>query len=270
ARLPGKKETGGNIEVFLLKKETKWTWNILIRGRIKTGQKFILPDIEGKIIQRNPDGSFIIEFSTDKEEEILKHGEVPLPPYIKRPPVEIDKEYYQTVYAEKPGAVAAPTAGLHFTKKMLDNLIEKRVNVCFLTLYIGWPSFKTIKGTDIETVGEEFFEINKETADMINYTKEKGKKIFAVGTSCVRALESSVENGKIIPDSKWTNLFIKEGFDFKIVDSLITNFHLPFSTHLELVCAFGGIQLIEKAYDIAIEKQYRFYSYGDAMLILGI
>lgn len=267
ARLFCKKETGGIIEVFLLKKESKSLWNALIRGRIKINQKFILPDIEGKVIERKQDGSFIIEFSVDKDEDILKHGQVPLPPYIKRHPEEIDKEYYQTVYAEKMGAVAAPTAGLHFTRELIENLNKKGICICSLTLYIGWPSFKIIE-EKTETIGKEFFEISREIADCINNSRKNNKRIFAIGTSSARALESSVENGEVVPSSKWTDLFITSGFKFKIVDGLITNFHLPHSTHLQLVCTFGGTQLIKNAYNIAIEKQYRFYSYGDAMLII--
>lgn len=267
ARLICKKDTGGSVEVFLLKKENKSVWNSLIRGKIKINQKFILADIEGKILERKEDGSFVVEFSTDNDEDILKYGQIPLPHYIKRHPEELDKEYYQTVYAEKSGAVAAPTAGLHFTKEILENLKEKGVNICFLTLYIGRASFKMLE-KKTETIGEEFFEIDENTADVINKTKEKGKKTFAVGTSCVRALESSVENGRVISSSGWTGLFIKSGFKFKIVDRLITNFHLPASTHLEIVCAFAEDNLMKKAYDVAVENKYRFYSYGDAMLIM--
>ncbi len=267
ARIYGKKDTGSKIELLLLKKENNNTWKSLVRNTSKTSKRFTVGNIEGKILQRNGDGSFTIEFSTDKDEEILKYGNMPLPPYIKRPTEESDKEYYQTIYAEKTGAVAAPTAGLHFTKEIFDVLRKKGVNICFLTLYIGWASFKMLKQST-ETVGEEFFEIDENTANIINKTKEKGKRIFAVGTSSVRALESSVKNGMVIPSSKYTELFIKPGFEFKVIDGLITNFHLPASTHLQLVCAFAGSKLIKKAYDMAIENKYRFYSYGDAMLIV--
>jgi len=269
ARIYGKKETGGKVEVFLLRKIKPYIWEVLLRGKVKTGSKVIINKIVGVVEERTEKGSFLIRFNTDNDEELKRSGEVPLPAYIKRKPVQDDKEYYQTVYAKKEGAVAAPTAGLHFTDKLLETLKKKGVKIVFITLFIGWASFKLVreeKDGDL-SVPEELYEIPEETSEIINKAKMSGKRIIAVGTSCVRALESSVRDKKVVPQKKYTGLFIKPGFNFRIIDALITNFHLPCSTHLYMVSAFGGSRLIEKVYKIAVEKKYRFYSYGDAMLI---
>jgi len=276
ARLWGVKDTGGRVEIFLLKKNGTFSWEALLRGKIREGQicrienkinSKTAADITVKIAGRTESGSYIVEFSTDKDEEILEFGETPLPPYIKRSPDREDKDYYQTVYADKKGAVAAPTAGLHFTSGMLGRIEKKRVKVVYVTLHIGWASFKILK-SEKNTPGAEYMEISEETADAINSAKKSGGRIFAVGTSVVRTLESSVQDARVVPGAGYTDLFIQAGFDFRAVDALITNFHLPGSTHLYLVCAFAGVDLTEKVYGAAVEKKYRFYSYGDAMLIL--
>jgi len=275
ARLYGIKDTGGRVEVFLLKKLEHFIWEVLLRGKIKEGQKCKIKrkgvdEQEGitvKILARNKSGSYMVEFNTDNDREIFKAGETPLPPYIKRKPSEEDNNFYQTVYAKKNGSVAAPTAGLHFTENLLKDIADRGVTITFVTLHIGWSSFKIIKGKE-DSPGEEFMELSDETAEIINTTKKSGKKVIAVGTSVVRTLESYTFEGKVIPKTGYTDLFIKPGFHFNIVDSLITNFHLPGSTHLYLVCAFGGVELMEKAYKLAVEKRYKFYSYGDAMLII--
>jgi len=269
ARLLCRKETGGKIEIFLLKKIEKNKWNVLIRGKGKIGSKFYKEDIAGKIIERKADGSFIVEFNIEDENEIKKYGEVPLPPYIKRKAEEIDKIYYQTVYAEKDGSIAAPTAGLHFTEQLLEKIQKKGIKVVYITLHMGWHSIKVFKEDNTEkNVSTEFFEISQQTAEILNKSKKNKKNIIAIGTGTVRCLESSVENGIIIRKKGFTELFIKPGYKFKVVDKLITNFHLPDSTHLYLVSAFTGLDLIEKAYNIAVEKKYRFYSYGDSMFII--
>ena len=265
ARLYFRKETGGKLEVFLLRNKGEYIWEVLIRGKIKPGRKFYSSEVEGEVLEKTEKGSYIVRFNLEKE-KIKEYGEIPLPPYIKREPQPEDMEYYQTVYAKKEGSVAAPTAGLHFTEEILKKLEKKGVKITFLTLHIGWASFKIIRKE--EKVDEEFFEIPEETAEVINEAKRSGKRIIAVGTSCVRALESAEKDGKVIPFKGFTNLFIKKGHIFKIVDALITNFHLPNSTHLYLVCAFAGKELMEKAYKLAVEKRYRFYSYGDAMFII--
>ncbi|RLB75932.1 MAG: tRNA preQ1(34) S-adenosylmethionine ribosyltransferase-isomerase QueA [Deltaproteobacteria bacterium] len=267
ARILCKKETGGKIEIFLLKKIDEGKWNVLIRGKGREGTKFYKEELEGKIIKRNDDGSFTVEFNTGDDKEIIKYGEVPLPPYIKRKPEEVDKIYYQTVYAEKDGSIAAPTAGLHFTKRILEKLEKKGVKIVFITLHMGWYSIKVLKNDD-NNVPEEYFEIPQKTAEIINEGKKEGKNIIAVGTGTVRCLESGNENGIVVAKKGYTSLFIKPGFKFKIIDGMITNFHLPDSTHIYLVSALTGINLIKKAYEEAIRKKYRFYSYGDSMLIL--
>ncbi|MCX8082125.1 MAG: tRNA preQ1(34) S-adenosylmethionine ribosyltransferase-isomerase QueA [bacterium] len=271
ARLRGKKNTGGKIEIFLLRKTQPYIWEVLIRGNIKQKQECeVIKEnrkLSLKILERTATGSYIIEFPTDKESEIFNFGEIPLPPYIKRKPEKEDDIFYQTVYGKKEGSVAAPTAGLHFTNPLLGKIENKGINITYITLHIGWASFKILRDTEKE-VGEEFIEISEEASKIINKTKKEKRRVIAVGTSTVRTLESSVKEGRIIPSCGYTDLFIKPGFKFKIVDALITNFHLPGSTHLLLVCAFGGTHFIEKAYKIAIEKKYRFYSYGDAMLIV--
>jgi len=267
ARILCRKETGGKIEIFLLKKLNGKRWNVLIREKGREGTKFHKEELEGKIIKRNDDGSFTVEFNTKDNKEIIKYGEVPLPPYIKRKPEDIDKIYYQTVYAEKDGSIAAPTAGLHFTERIFEKLRNKGVKIVFITLHMGWYSIKVLKNND-NNVPEEYFEIPQTTAEIINEGKKEGKNIIAVGTGTVRCLESAFENGIVVAKKGYTSLFIKPGFKFKIIDGMITNFHLPNSTHIYLVSAFAGINLIKKAYEEAIRKKYRFYSYGDSMLIL--
>lgn len=271
ARLRGFKITGGKVEIFLLKNIGNCKWNVLLRGNIREGQVCKIKKngkaIFVKILEKMPEGSYIVEFETDDEREIYQYGEIPLPPYIKRKPEKDDEIFYQTVYAQKDGSVAAPTAGLHFTGELLERIKKLGVNIVYITLHIGWASFKLLKG-EKEEVGEEYTEISEEAAYIINRTKQEKGRVIAAGTSTVRALESSVDKDKIIPVCKYTDLFIKTGFRFKVVDGLITNFHLPGSTHLHLVCAFAGTEFIKKAYMRAVEKKYKFYSYGDGMLIL--
>jgi len=208
--------------------------------------------------------------------EILeKIGYPPLPPYIKRKPGDgirdFDLERYQTVFAEKKGAVAAPTAGLHFTDLILKELKEKGVNVCFITLKVGRGSFESVRMgyIDQHRMGAEYYEVNEDVAACINMTKRNNRRIFAVGTTVVRTLETiALKRGRIQADSGYTDLFISPGFNFKIVDSLVTNFHLPRSTPLILTCAFAGMERLLSAYGEAKGMNYRFLSYGDAMLIM--
>jgi len=265
ARLKCKKETGGKIEILLLKNIDNYHWKVLAKGRVKEGIKFYSQDLEGEILNRNEDGSFTVRFNKDKD-EIKKYGQVPLPPYIKREPEEIDKTYYQTVYATKNGSIAAPTAGLHFTEEIIEKLKKNGVEILFITLHMGWPSIKILKDTE-KSVGEEYCEIFEDVCEKINKGKKEGRKIIAVGTGTTRALESAWKEDRIYPFIGYTNLFIKPGFKFNVIDGLITNFHLPGSTHLLLVYAFCG-EILKKAYNLAIEKKYRFYSYGDSMLII--
>jgi S-adenosylmethionine:tRNA ribosyltransferase-isomerase len=265
ARLNCKKETGGKIEILLLKNIDDYNWKVLAKGKVKEKVKFYKEGLEGEILNRNEDGSFTVRFNKDKK-EIKKYGEVPLPPYIKRKPEEIDKTYYQTVYASKNGSIAAPTAGLHFTEEILEKLEKNGIEILFITLHMGWSSIKILKDAE-KSVGEEYCEVNEDVCEKINNGKKEGRRIIAVGTGTTRAIESAWKNDRIYPFSGYTGLFIKPGFKFNVIDGLITNFHLPNSTHLLLVYAFCG-EILEKAYNLAIEKKYRFYSYGDCMLII--
>ena len=267
ARLRGKKDTGGNVEIFLLAKQGPRTWEVLVRGGLKPGRSFSVGPVGGRLIERTPSGSYVAEFEIADDRDLFSRGEVPLPPYIKRRPDDRDKEYYQTVYARKEGAVAAPTAGLHFTGATMERLKESGVGISFVTLYLGWASFR-LAGAGKAPVAGERYEVSAETAAAINGTRAGGGRIVAVGTSTVRTLESVVENGTVFSRTGTTSLYIEPGYVFRAVDALVTNFHLPGSTHLAMVCAFGGTSLMERAYRYAIDHAFRFYSYGDAMLIL--
>ena len=205
-----------------------------------------------------------IEFSGDIMDYARKKGEIPLPPYIKK---KIDDEKYQTVFARKEGAVAAPTAGLHFTSQLLEKIKSMGVKIGYITLHVSYGTFKPVRSEDIRKhkMEEEYYIINEETAEMIN---TRSGKLFAVGTTVMRALESSAKNGKVYPSHEYTNIFIYPGYKFQAgVDALITNFHVPRSSLILLVTAFGGYERIMRGYRIAIEERYRFYSFGDAMLI---
>lgn len=288
ARLIGKKEkTLGTVEIFLhQKKEVKKTsvvWECLLRGKVKTGGYVILSKkMKARLLAPIEDGLWLVEFNLpDKDfwQEIEKIGAVPLPPYIKREKKnEEDKKRYQTVYCrpDKAGSVAAPTAGLHFDKSLLKKIIAKGVKIEFVTLNVGLGTFAAVKTEDIEKhkMHSEYVEISKEVALSIYRAKQEGRRIIAVGTTSCRALESAAEEilktkGNINdPLLFWTDIFIYPGYKFKIIDSLLTNFHLPKSTLLMLVSAFAGQKNIEKAYQEAVSLKYRFFSYGDAMLII--
>ncbi len=266
ARLHGRKETGGKVEILILEKLGENFYRCLIKGKkIREGTQLIFDDITGRVLRKN-EGICDMEFSEDVMELARKKGEIPLPPYIKNPPNDAEKKY-QTVFAKKDGAVAAPTAGLHFTEELLRKIESKGVKIGFVTLHVSYGTFKPVKSEDIRNhqMEEEYYIVSEETADMIN--KREGK-LFAVGTTVVRALESSSHEGIIYPSGGSTNLFIYPGYNFRSgIDALITNFHIPKSSLLLLVTAFGGYERVMKSYKIAIEKRYRFYSFGDAMLI---
>jgi S-adenosylmethionine:tRNA ribosyltransferase-isomerase len=222
---------------------------------------------------RNPDGSFRLRFDRPRGELLTALdaiGEVPLPPYIKTKLT--DDRPYQTVYAREPGSVAAPTAGLHFTERLLDELQSKGIHIARITLHVGWSTFKPITSDIVEQhqIGEEFYRVPPEAAEVINAAWQRGNKVVAVGTTATRTLETvAVDFHRIVASEGWTRLFITVGHPFKAVDALITNFHLPRSSNLLLVAAFcGGMALVRKAYSEAIRLRYRFYSFGDAMLIL--
>jgi S-adenosylmethionine:tRNA ribosyltransferase-isomerase len=281
ARIYGRKSgpDGAKIEILLISELSPGKWKCFIRPRkrIKPGTRIFL-EKDGAVssdfftVTALPDdGSCEIEF---ERENVLalqeKYGHIPLPPYIKRPDEIKDKETYQTVYAKTPGAVAAPTAGLHFTDEVLRELKEKGVKTTELTLHVGPGTFKPVS---VETLSEhkmhvEEFTLPEKVAELINSTKENGNKVLAVGTTTLRALESSVDtDGKIKEKSGSTDIFIHPPYKPKSADMLLTNFHLPKSTLLMLVCAFAGKENIMNAYQLAIKEKFRFYSYGDCMLL---
>ncbi len=264
ARLLGKKSTGARVEVFLLKKIESRTWQTLVRpgSKVKEGTEVaFMQDVKGKCIRHLSDGTRYFEFNAE-DEKLEQIGEMPLPPYIKSR--ESQPEEYQTVYANVPGSVAAPTAGLHFTPELIDNIRDKGVKVLKISLDVGLDTFKPIEVKEIEAhkMHTEFYRIPKEVANEIE--RRKGK-LFAVGTTVVRTLESWAKTGKI---SGYTSLYIYPPYEFKVVDALITNFHIPRSSLIVLTSAFAGRNLVMQAYKVALEKGYRFFSFGDACLFL--
>ncbi len=270
ARLYGKRDSGKRIEVFLVDKINSRRWKCLVRNP-KDGMEIKFDrGVSGKL-NKNGRDEWFIDFRSGVDEYLVRYGKMPLPPYITREPEEADNVYYQTVYARESGAIAAPTAGLHFSDELLSRLEKIGVEINYLTLHVGIGTFKPVKTVRIEDhhMHEEYREIPEETSRAINRAKQEGRRVIAVGTTVVRALESSVDDSGIVrPSSGFTDLFIYPGFRFKVVDALITNFHLPKSSLILLVAAFAGKELIFKAYKEAIEKRYRLLSYGDAMLIV--
>ena len=279
ARLYAHKETGALIEIFLVREIEKDVWISLIKPskRVKEGMVLKISDeLSVEVLKKDDDKWHIHLLYEGNIFEILdKVGHIPLPPYIERKMSEdeyknLDFERYQTVYAQKEGAVAAPTAGLHFTQEILDKLDKQGTKHCFVTLNVGLGTFKPVKCENIldHKMDLESFEIAEDAANQINEAKNHGKNIVAVGTTSVRTLETVMNKyGKIIPVKDNSELFIYPGYEFKIVDKLITNFHLPKSTLLMLVSALATKEFIFKAYEEAIKNKYRFYSYGDCMLI---
>lgn len=277
ARLYGRKQTGGAIELLierLLNEHSAWA-HIKASKAPQIGAKLSLDgDVICEVVARK-DGLFCIKFTDDVNilELLKKHGEIPLPPYISRAADDDDVIRYQTVYAEKDGAVAAPTAGLHFDTALLDTITAKQVQTAQVTLHVGAGTFQPVRVENIKEhqMHHEFVEIDQAVCDRIIATKAAGHRVIAVGTTVVRTLESAAQlshdNALISPLSGDTNIFIYPGYEFKIIDGLITNFHLPESTLLMLVSAFASSEAIIAAYATAVEKQYRFFSYGDAMLI---
>jgi len=267
---PGKEE---KIEVLLLKRISNNTWECLVKPGKKMREDTLIEfgDILKGKVQRISDGGIrVIEFYyRGVFEEVLDElGEMPLPPYITQKLKE--KERYQTVYSKNIGSAAAPTAGLHFDNAILNEIENKGVNIAYLTLHVGLGTFRPVKVEKVEEhkMHSEYYEINEECANKINESKSNGGKIVSVGTTSLRTLETVADdNGFVKAQSGWTDIFIYPGYKFKIVDELITNFHLPESTLLMLICAFANKDLIMKAYNKAIEEKYRFFSFGDAMLI---
>jgi S-adenosylmethionine:tRNA ribosyltransferase-isomerase len=279
ARLLGIRETtGAQVEIFLLHKQADRTdiWHVLAAPakKVKPGEHFIInDDLQCEVIEELPDGERIVEFHSKSclEEAIERAGAMPIPPYLKREAEEIDRERYQTVFAKVSGAVAAPTASLHFTKELLSKIEEKGVSIARVLLHVGLGTFRPVEAENISehTMHSEYFEVSGEAARKINDSKRHGGKVVAVGTTAARTLESAVNDlGEVIAQSGETSIFIYPPYEFKIVDALITNFHQPKSSLLMMISAFAGYENVMKAYKHAIEEKYRFLSYGDAMLIV--
>lgn len=276
ARLYGIKEGSGSlVEFLLLTQKGADTWEVLTgpgkKAKIGTRFYFGNGELKAEIIDIVKDGNRIAKFEFEGNffPLIEKIGEMPLPHYIKQKLQ--NKESYQTIYSKEPGSVAAPTAGLHFTQEILDKLKNKGVKIGFVTLHVGLGTFRPVKADDIthHNMHAEHYSLPESTAQLINETKAQNKRVIAVGTTSCRTLESiATKHGKILPCKGWTDIFIYPGYKFKVIDGLVTNFHLPESTLIMLVSAFAGLENIKKAYNIAIEEKYRFYSFGDAMFII--
>jgi len=263
-RLFGRRPSGGKVEVMLLKKKEGLTFEAMISpGRVKLNEEVIFNNggLLARLTARDE-----LTFEARSVEDIYAHGVMPLPPYIKRKSGELDNTYYQTVYAQHDGSVASPTAGLHFTPQLLEKLLSSGVGLAYVTLHVGLGTFKPVKVEDItrHKMEKEYFSISDKASLLIDRARSKRERIIATGTTSCRVLEayaSGIREGE-------TDLFIYPGYKFKMVDSLLTNFHLPKSTLYMLTLAFAGEALIKKAYQEAIDNKYRFYSYGDCMLIL--
>jgi len=275
ARLLGAREgTGGKMEFLLLKRIDINHWETLVKPGKKAsiGARFVFGngELTAKVISFSEGGSRIVEFEYDGifEEVLDRLGEMPLPPYITEK-LE-DKERYQTVFSREVGSAAAPTAGLHFTKQLLEQIKAKGVEIAFVTLHVGLGTFRPVKAEVVEEheMHSEHYMLSAEAALVINDAKEKGGRIIAVGTTSNRTLESIADaSGKVSEKSGWTDIFIYPGYKFKIVNALITNFHLPESTLIMLVSAFAGQDLVMSAYEVAVKEKYRFFSFGDAMFL---
>lgn len=275
ARTLGTRFTGGRVEVFFLRETEPGKWEVMIRcnGHPAQGERLLLEDgrLHVRLLKKTPEGHWLVSVPRGADMTALldELGRVPLPPYIHREPEQqrspLDRERYQTVYAERPGAVAAPTAGLHFTPDLLKRLREDGVGMETITLHVGPGTFRPIKARDVSEheMHAEWYCVPERVAERIKATAQAGHRVVAVGTTTCRALESAPDG----PGEGWTRLFIHPPYEFRVVDAMITNFHLPRSSLLVMVCAFAGRERILNAYEAAKREGYRFYSYGDAMLI---
>lgn len=278
ARLLGSREgTGASIEVLLLKRKENDVWETLVKPgkKCKIGAKIIFGDglLVGEVVDIVEEGNRLIKFHYEGIfEEILDQlGQMPLPPYITHRLQ--DRNRYQTVYAKHDGSAAAPTAGLHFTPELLDAVRKKGVEIAEVTLHVGLGTFRPVKEDDVlnHHMHSEFYKIEQSEADKINKAKAEGHRVISVGTTSTRTLESAAdENGFMTEKSGWTEIFIYPGYEFKVIDSLITNFHLPESTLVMLVSALAGREHVLEAYRMAVEERYRFFSFGDAMLVTDL
>jgi len=277
ARLFGTKEdTGANIEVLLLKQTQGDTWETLVKPAKRVKEGTVISFGDGRLTavckETSDQGGRLLEFNYEGifYEVLEQLGEMPLPPYIKER--LDDQERYQTVFAREQGSAAAPTAGLHFTEEMLEQLKEKGVHIAFLTLHVGLGTFRPVSVDDLEEhdMHSEFYQVSEGTAALLNSVRERGGRIISVGTTSTRTLETiaTEHNGRFVASSGWTNIFIFPGYEFKAIDGMITNFHLPKSTLIMLVSALAGRENVISAYEQAVVEKYRFFSFGDAMLIL--
>lgn len=272
ARLHGVKDTGAHVEVFLLTRKDATDWEVLVRPgkKLQVGAKIKFSDeLSCEVIEHTDFGGRVVRFAYDGifEEILDRLGETPLPPYITAP-LE-DKERYQTVYNRERGSAAAPTAGLHFTKELLQKIKDMGCEEVFVTLHVGLGTFRPVSEANIEDhkMHREFYTVSQEAADTVNKAKAEGRRIIAVGTTAVRTLESAGADGTLKAGGSWTNIFIYPGYQFRFVDALVTNFHLPQSTLLMLVSALSSREIMLAAYKKAVEEKYRFFSFGDAMFI---
>ncbi|MEK6767817.1 MAG: tRNA preQ1(34) S-adenosylmethionine ribosyltransferase-isomerase QueA [Gemmatimonadota bacterium] len=276
ARLLAKRRGGGEAEVLLVARQDDGTWRALVRpgARIKPSAMLSLGGGDAiEVVERLAEGERLVRLVGNGGDDgvIARHGRVPLPPYIAREPTDLDRERYQTVYADAPGSVAAPTAGLHFTPETLDALQVRGATVSRLTLHVGPGTFRPVTADDPAQhhLDAEAYVLPEATAKAVNAARAAGRRVWAVGTTAVRTLEANAQSdGAVTPGAGWTSLFIRPGHTFRAVDRLLTNFHLPRSTLLMLVCAFAGRERVLAAYAEAVRERYRFYSYGDAMAIL--
>lgn len=286
ARIFGKKETGGKVELLLVSEvkenlsvnQSVSIWRVLLKPSLESGRTIVFNEgLSGRIVDKKSDGEYLVEFNKSGSsvyDYINKFGSMPLPPYIKRKDTEqarIDAERYQTVYAKESGSIAAPTAGLHFTNEILSEIKSRGVAIVELVLHVGPGTFKKIKTNDIEKhqMLSEWYYLSETSAQTINERKQKGGRVFAVGTTVVRTLETlAQDDGYVKPGSGETSLYIYPGYKFKVIDCLVTNFHLPKSTPLLLVAAFCSREFLLSAYNEAIKNRYNFFSYGDATLII--
>lgn len=276
ARIYGEKvDTGSKIEFLLLEQKQQDVWEILCKPgkKAKPGVRFNFHNLlEAEVLEVLEDGNRIVKFHYEGNFfHILDQiGQMPLPPYITEKLQ--DQERYQTVYSHEVGSAAAPTAGLHFTKELMEKIRQKGVNIAAVTLHVGLGTFRPVKVDDVtkHKMHSEHYEISPETAELIRKTKQNGKRVFAVGTTSCRTLESvgTAHNGEIVAEDGYTDIFIYPGYQFKVIDGLITNFHLPESTLIMLVSAFAGYDSIMNAYQTAVKEKYRFFSFGDAMMIV--
>lgn len=275
ARLHGTKDTGAHVEVFLLTRRDATDWEVLVRPgkKLQVGTKINFSDeLSCEVIEHTDFGGRVVRFKYDGifEEILDRLGETPLPPYITAP-LE-DKERYQTVYNRERGSAAAPTAGLHFTKELLQKIKEIGCEEVFVTLHVGLGTFRPVSEAKIEDhkMHKEFYTVSQEAADAVNKAKAEGRRIIAVGTTAVRTLEAAGADGQLHAGSSWTNIFIYPGYKFRLVDDLVTNFHLPQSTLLMLVSTLSTREIMLQTYKKAVEEKYRFFSFGDAMFITDL